>query len=122
MLNSCSDKPDEVSIFAIPSDAIPSELSVQGFRCYDDYSARKLKPDDILHFSFDMGYGSVHINYLGEDTSTIYKYEIFMDEKPFRLLSGLKAGEYEKVEIHGYPYKVSYSPGIFHLQIKRLDI
>jgi len=125
-LTACSVKEKEVSIFAVPTTATPSELEENGFRiCRDLNFSGEVDRDhrgEILFCDLELGYASAHARYPEHDTSRFRKYVIFIDCKPFEKMTGFKATNYTSLEIDGYPYEVKLTPNNMSLEMKRLGL
>jgi hypothetical protein len=120
---SCSNKNREVTIFSIPTASTPSKLEENGFSVIrDNFSSGRYSPDggEVEFCGLDLVYANVYASY-DEDTTAIARYVIRIDKKPFEKMTGLKAKNYESVEIEGFDYKVEEETSL-SLKLTRLGI
>ena len=121
---SCSDK--EVTIFSIPDDAKPSELEKQGFLIMRDLNFNgaidRWHSGKIQYCELDLAYARINISYPDNDTLHFDRYVINIDIKPFEQMTGLKAKDYESIEIDGFKYKIKMSDTKMSLVLNRLGL
>jgi len=120
---SCSNKNREVTIFSIPTASTPSKLEENGFTIFrDPFASGRYDHDagEVEYCGLDLVYANAYASY-DEDTTTIEKYVIRIDKKPFEKMTGLKAKAYKSVEIEGFDYKVE-EDNYLSLKLTRLGI
>lgn len=123
-IGACSSGKREVTIFSVPSSATPQQLEKNGFMVMRNLNALgkidKRHDGRVQSCFMDLGYAIASASFASEDSTEMIRYTITTDAKPFRELTGLKAADYDEVEIEGEDYRVELNEENGHVVLKRL--